>query len=69
MDANEANAIWLKIHALQPQLDEILHAIDNLRDDEERQRWRRSWAEIVGSIYIELKRPIIKEFPELELKT
>jgi len=49
------------------QLKEIENIIENIEDPEERKSMRRKLGEIVGSIYVEILRPIELEYPSLTI--
>jgi hypothetical protein len=66
MDKSTARElIRLYLKAGEP-LNEATEIIDKLPDAEEQKRLRRPIGELISNVYIELIRPIVREYPDLD---
>jgi len=66
MDKKTAiDLMQLYLRACEP-LNLAAKVIGGLPDEEEQKRLRRPLGEVGQSIYVELMRPIIREYPELD---
>jgi hypothetical protein len=66
MDKFFAEELMLKLNELGQAMNIIAHKIEELNDEPEKIILRGGIADLMISLYSELKRPVIKMYPELD---
>lgn len=67
MDIEIAKAIVKHMSACDVQLNDVAELIEKIEDTKEKKIWRRKLADVVGSMYAEILRPIEIEHPSLTI--
>jgi hypothetical protein len=66
MTREQAEALMKSLLALSEAMGAVNVALDALGDTEERKALRRPLGGMMADLYIELQRPIIEQFPDLD---
>lgn len=65
MDEETARAIYACATALGPSFNQLAAAIDDVRDETLRRRFRRAVGEAMAQIIVEITRPLEHAYPHL----
>ena len=65
MERSIAEKLMKDLMALTDPLNSATEVTTQIADKEEQASFRRSIAEIMNTVYVDLMRPIIKQFPDL----
>ena len=65
MDKDVAEELMKRCLALNGPINDVMESIEQISNMDERKQFRMGIAEISGSIYADLMRPIHKQYPEL----
>lgn len=66
MTREQAEALMKSLQALGEAMGEVNVALDALGATEERKALRRPLGGMMADLYIELQRPIIEQYPDLD---
>ena len=66
MTREQAEALMKSLMALGEAMGEVNVVLDALGDTEERRALRRPLGGMMADLYIELQRPIIEQYPDLD---
>lgn len=66
MQKDFARQLMAEIALLDVRLNQIAHLIEQIEDGSERKAYRRAIATVMGSVYIELMVPTLRQYPELD---
>ncbi|MFZ6801488.1 hypothetical protein [Undibacterium sp. Di24W] len=66
MDKILASKLMNDLLSLNEHLNKIAHQIEAIKVEEEKLQFRRGISNLMGGVYGDLMRPIIREFPELD---
>ncbi|ECG8162312.1 nuclear receptor NHR-99, partial [Salmonella enterica] len=65
MNKNTANSLMMALLKLNESTNDVFFEIEKIDDDKIKRLFRRSIANVIGMIYLELMSPIIEEYPDL----
>ncbi|HGP1765315.1 TPA: hypothetical protein ACLGOL_004841, partial [Salmonella enterica] len=65
MNKNTANSLMMALLKLNESTNDVFFEIEKIDDDKIKRLFRRSIANVIGMIYLELMSPIIEECPDL----
>jgi hypothetical protein len=66
MDRTVAEKLMKDLMALTNPLNSATAAASQITNEEEQASFRRSIGEIMNAVYVDLMRPIIKQYPDLD---
>ncbi len=66
MNKNTANSLMMALLKLNESTNDVFFEIEKIDDDKIKRLFRRSIANVIGMIYLELMSPIIEEYPDLD---
>lgn len=66
MDRNLAELLMKELLAMNGPLNSATHLSGRIDSEDERRQFRGGLAEVMNHIYIDLMRPIIKQYPDLD---
>jgi hypothetical protein len=66
MDRTVAEKLMKDLMALTNPLNSATQATTQITDKEEQASFRRAIGEIMNSVYTDLMRPIVKQYPDLD---
>ncbi|EDS8326280.1 nuclear receptor NHR-99 [Salmonella enterica subsp. enterica serovar Weltevreden] len=66
MNKNTANNLMMALLKLNESTNDVFFEIEKIDDDKIKRLFRRSIANVIGMIYLELMSPIIEEYPDLD---
>ncbi|EDQ6353452.1 nuclear receptor NHR-99, partial [Salmonella enterica subsp. enterica serovar Weltevreden] len=61
-----ANSLMMALLKLNESTNDVFFEIEKIDDDKIKRLFRRSIANVIGMIYLELMSPIIEEYPDLD---
>ncbi|EDZ3933127.1 nuclear receptor NHR-99, partial [Salmonella enterica] len=62
MNKNTANSLMMALLKLNESTNDVFFEIEKIDDDKIKRLFRRSIANVIGMIYLELMSPIIEEY-------
>lgn len=66
MNENTAVSLMVALIKLNNSANDVIYEIEKIDDDKLKRLFRRSIANVIGTVYLELMLPIIEEYPDLD---
>jgi len=66
MERENAQKLMENISKIDSQINRMIEIISDMKDEQEQKRYRKSASMVVGLIYSDFIRPIIRDYPELD---
>jgi len=66
MEKETAKKIMESLERLGDALNDLAADIENIKDIEEKKKYRRGVGELMGRSYTDIMSPIVREYPELD---
>ncbi|EDF8720485.1 nuclear receptor NHR-99 [Salmonella enterica] len=66
MNENTAVSLMVALIKLNNSANDVIYEIEKIDDDKLKCLFRRSIANVIGKVYLELMLPIIEEYPDLD---
>lgn len=56
------------LQSIETEAKPLAEIIEQIESETEKKEFRRAWANLIGSLFVDFTMPISRQFPELDVK-